>query len=348
MNPFKVVLIANDDSHPLPDWVVARLCQAGVELVHHECFARADLANCAGDADVIWLMSSRKGLVVEENMDLFQRAGAVIKCGSGTDNIDHDACTKRGIIVAHTPDDPTEPTSDHAIAMLFAAVRQVARQDRLTRRGIWDQAAALPLGQFTGAELGLVGLGRIGKAIVRKLAGFRMTVRVYDPYLEANTIESAGAQKAGLDELLRKSQFVVLSCPLTPETRRLIGMSELRLMRPDSVLVNCARGGIVDEEALLQALQEGRIKAAALDVLETLPKPGEGLMACENVVFTPHLGGSTADPSDVFRTPLEVILGMSQRRLPPWIANNGVVSKWQREWSANEDKTACLMREPSV
>ena len=329
MNRFKVVLIANDDSHPLPDWVTQRLCQEGIEFVHHECFTRNDLDKCAGDADVIWLMSSRRGLVVEENMDIFQRAGVVIKCGSGTDNIEHDACTKRGIIVAHTPEDPTEPTSDHTIAMLFAAVRQVARQDRLVRRGVWDQAAALPLGKFTGGQLGLIGMGRIGKTILRKLAGFGMTVRVHDPYQDAAAIEAAGAQKADLEELLRKSQFVLVSCPLTPQTRGRIGERELRLMRPDAVLVNCARGGIVDEEALLQALQEGRIKAAALDVLEGHPRPGEGLLACENVVFTPHLGGSTADPADVFRTPLEVIVGISKKRLPPWIANKGVVPKWE-------------------
>src|SRR3990167_2976073 len=109
---FKVVLIAND-GHPIPDWVSKKFVEAGIDYAYHQCYSCEELKKYANDADVLWLMSSRKGLVIEENIDIFKKAGAVIKCGSGTDNIDHEACTKRGIIVAHTPEDPTEPTSDH-------------------------------------------------------------------------------------------------------------------------------------------------------------------------------------------------------------------------------------------
>ncbi len=289
-NRFKVVLIANDD-HPIPAWVSKKFAEADIDYVYHQCCNKEDIQKCAGDADVLWLMSSRKGLVVEENMDIFKKAGAVIKCGSGTDNIDHKACTKRGIIVAHTPEDPIEPTSDHFMAMLFTAVRQTARQDRLIRRGVWDAKAALPIGHFTGADLGLIGFGRIARAIVRKLSGFWMNIRVFDPYVDAATIETAGYRKVEMEQLLRKSQFVLVACPLTRETKGLLGQKELRMMRRDATLVNVARAGIVDKRALLIALREGWIKAAAFDVLENHPlKPDDELLSLENLNLTPHMG----------------------------------------------------------
>lgn len=326
---FKVVLIANDE-HPIPDWVSEKFAEAGIDYVYHECYDRQDLEEWASDADVLWYMSSRKGLVVEENMDIFKRAGAVIKCGSGTDNIDHEACTKRGIIVAHTPDDPTEPASDHFIALLFSAVRQTARQDRLVRRGVWSPRTALPVGHFQGADLGLIGFGRIGSTIVRKLSGFQMNVRIYDPYVAADAIEAAGGQKVGLEELLTQSQFVLVACLFTEETRGLIGEKELRLMRSDATLVNCARGGIVDEQALLKALKQGWIKAAALDVVQNPPLQSDNeLLALENLTVTPHLAGwPDTYPDGLFDSVVDVIVDMSKMRLPQWIANQGVQPKW--------------------
>lgn len=337
---FKVVLIAND-GHPVPEWVSEKFEEARIEYVDHQCCTREDLETCARDADVLWLMSSRKGLVAEENMDLFEKAGAAVKCGSGTDNIDHEACTRRGIIVAHTPEDPTESTSDHTIAMLFSAVRRTAQQDRLVRSGAWDPRAALPIGQFTGANLGLIGYGRIGRAIVKKLSGFQMKVRVYDPYLDAALIEGDGCRKVDLQELLEESQYVLVCCPLTKETTGLLGGNELRNMRRDSVLVNVARAGIVDEGALVKALEEGWIKAAAFDVLHKRPpEPGDELLAFDNLTMTPHIGGLPWDyPNRLFESVVEVIIDMSRMRMPKWIVNKGVVPKWSMTCSAEEPAT---------
>lgn len=327
---FKVVLIANDN-HPVPDWVEKKFTKTGIEYVYHQCYNREDLQKYASDADVLWLQSSRKGLILEENMDIFKMSGAVIKCGSGTDNIDHEACTKRGIIVAHTPEDPTEPTSDHFIAMLFTAVRQTARQDRLIRRGIWDPRAALPVGHFTGANLGLIGFGRIARAIVRKLSGFRMNIRVFDPYVDTDVVEKSGCKEVELEELLRKSQFVLVACPLTKETKSLISERELKMMRKDATLVNCARAGIVDEKALIRALKEGWIKSAAFDVLENHPlKPDDELLSLENLNLTPHMGGyPDSYPDSIFESVVDVIIDISKMHLPKWIANKGVVPKWK-------------------
>jgi len=330
MSKFKVVLIANDD-HLIPEWVYKKFDEAGIEFIYMDCHSRKDLEKIAKDADVLFLTSSRKGLVTEKNMDVFIKVGCAIKCGSGTDNIDHNACKKRGIIVAHTPDDATEPTSDHFIAMLFTAVRQTARQDRLVRKGIWDAHEALPLGLFTGADLGLIGFGRIGNAIIKKLSGFEMNVRVYDPFIDAKKIEEKGAIKVELDELLKKSQYVMVACPHTRETEGLIGEKELKVMRPDAVIVNVARAGIVDEEALKKALKNKWIKAAALDVLREPPlKPGDDWLAFENLNFTPYMGGYDDDyPDSVFRSSVDVIIEMSKGYLPKWIANKGVKPKWK-------------------
>jgi phosphoglycerate dehydrogenase-like enzyme len=323
---FRVAHIAND-AHPIPGWVADRFTEAGIEYIFQDCFNRQDLERCATDADVLWLTSSRRGLVVEENMDLFPRTGAVIKCGSGTDNIDDAACTRRGIIVAHTPDDPTEPTSDHFIAMLFAAVRRTARQDHLVREGIWSAQAALPLAAFTGATLGLIGFGRIGQRTVKKLSGFEMKTLVFDPYVDQRAISTAGATEADLPHLLRESQFVLVACPLTPETTGLLGEAELRLMRRDAILVNCARAGIVEEAALERALREKWIAAAACDVWSRHPlAPGDALLALDNLTLTPHMGGYSHDyPDAVFASSVRVIIEMSKMRLPRWIVNKSVL-----------------------
>ncbi len=330
LKKFKVVMIANDN-HPIPDWVCAQFAQADIDYSYHQCFSREDLQSYAADADVLWLQSSRNGLVTEENMDIFKRAGAVIKCGSGTDNIDHAACTKRGIIVAHTPEDATDPTSDHQIAMLFSVVRQIARHDHLVHSSKWNVQAAPPLGNFTHQDLGLIGFGRIAKATVAKLSGFQMNIRVYDPFIDAASIAAAGCKKVELEELLKESRYVMVACPLTDQTRGLIGENELRMMRPEAVIVNVARAGIVEEEALIKALKEKWITAAAIDVLKKHPlETDDEWLGLNNVIFTPHAAGYAYDyPDSIFRTPVEVIIEMSKMRLPKWIANKGVKPKWK-------------------
>ena len=329
MYQLKVVLIANDN-HPIPDCVGEKLKKAEIQYEYHQCYNRKDLELYAGDADVLWLMSSRKGLVIEENMDIFKKAGVVIKCGSGTDNIDHEACKKRGMIVAHTPDVPTEPTSDHFIAMLFTAVRQTARQDRLVRSGIWDVHAALPMGPLTGADIGIIGFGRISRAIVRKLSGFNMNVRIFDPYIDEAVVKESGACKTGLDELLKKSRYILIACPLTKETENLFGGREFKMMRRDSILVNVARAGIVDEEALIKALNENWIKGAAFDVITKHPlESDDELLKYANVNFTPHMGGYPYNyPDGIYETVVDEIIRISKMQMPKWIVNKGVEPKW--------------------
>jgi glyoxylate reductase len=222
---------------------------------------------------------------------LFDAAGrglrVVANFGVGYDSVDVDEATRRGIVVANTPDVLTEATAELTIALLLALVRRVAEGDRLVRRhDEWTLAPTFMLGEgLAGKTLGVVGLGRIGRDVARLAEAFGMRI--------VHTGGSGPFEQLSLDRLLAESDVVTLHVPLTPETRHLIGRRELALMRPAAVLVNVARGPIVDEDALVEALRTKEIAGAALDVYEREPEVSTGLLELENVVLTPHLGSAT-------------------------------------------------------
>lgn len=216
----------------------------------------------------------------------------------GFDNIDVPECTKRGVLVSNTPDVLTETTADVAWALMLAAARRVAEGDRFLRsKTPWIWGPLMMLGQDAhGKTLGVVGFGRIGRAVGRRAAGFGMRLVYHslhraDPGVEKEL--SAGYRS--LDDLLAEADLVSINCKLTEETRHLFGEEQFRKMKPTAVLVNTARGPVVDEAALAQALQAGEIFAAGIDVFEEEPEVHPALLACENAVIIPHLGSSTVD-----------------------------------------------------
>jgi lactate dehydrogenase-like 2-hydroxyacid dehydrogenase len=212
----------------------------------------------------------------------------------GYNLIDVAAATGRGILVTNTPGVLTETTADMAWALMLATARRVAEGDRLVRAGQWKGVTwSLMLGRdVQGATLGIIGLGRIGKAIARRAAGFGMRLLYHTrrPDPDAGSVGAAYRSKA---DLLREADFVILSVPLTPETRRLIGEDELALMKPSAYLINVARGPVVDEAALVRALRERRLAGAGLDVFEDEPRVHPGLVELEQVVLTPHVGSAS-------------------------------------------------------
>ncbi|HEX5469195.1 MAG TPA: D-glycerate dehydrogenase, partial [Gaiellaceae bacterium] len=211
----------------------------------------------------------------------------VANFGVGYDSVDLEAATRRGIVVTNTPDVLTEATAELTIALVLALLRRVAEGDRLVRRGgEWGLAPTFMLGEgLAGKTLGVVGLGRIGLEVARLAEAFGMRV--------VHTRGSGPYEELPLARLLAEADVVTLHAPLTPETEGLIGRNELALMRSDAVLVNVARGPIVDEEALVEALRAGTIAGAALDVYAHEPAVHPGLVELENVVLTPHLGSAT-------------------------------------------------------
>src|ERR687896_2237002 len=210
----------------------------------------------------------------------------------GYDNIDVEAARERGIVVTNTPGVLDETTADVAFLLMLAAARRLGEGERLLRAGEWEWWGPKQLRGFDvwGKRLGIVGLGRIGQAVARRGRGFGMEILYHNRSRKEDAEEELGARYLELDDLLRESDFVSIHTPLTDETRHLIGERELGLMKPTAVLVNTSRGPVVDEGSLAEALANGRIFAAGLDVYEEEPRVHPGLLELENAVLAPHIG----------------------------------------------------------
>jgi D-3-phosphoglycerate dehydrogenase len=212
---------------------------------------------------------------------------ALVKYGSGTDNIDLAACREREVRIATTVGANARSVAELTIGLLLALARHVAVHDRLVRAGSWDRRVGIEL---AGRRLGVIGYGAVGKEVAVLGAALRMEVVAHDPY-----VERADVPLVDLDVLLRSSDAVTLHVPLTEETRGMIGAGELRRMRPEALLVNIARGGLVDEAALFKALSAGQLTGAALDVFEREPPESSPLMSLDNFVASPHAGAATVE-----------------------------------------------------
>ncbi len=238
----------------------------------------------------------------------------------GFDNIDIQAATARGIPVGHTPGALTEATADFAFALLMAAARRITEAERYVRAGRWKTwGPMLLMGQDVyGATLGIIGLGRIGQAVARRARGFDMRV-IYYGGSDEDAARAIGAERRSLEDVLAESDFLSLHCPLTPETRGLINADALRRMKPTSILINTARGAVVDHAALYQALRDGWIAGAALDVTDPEPIPLDSpLLTLDNCVIAPHIASSTERTrARIARMAAENLLaGLRGERLP--------------------------------
>jgi len=222
------------------------------------------------------------------------RLKVIGRAGVGVDNIDVEAATKQGIIVMNAPDGNTISAAEYTLALLLSLARNIPQANTFLRSGKWDRK------RFMGVELydktlGLIGLGRIGREVAKRAQIFGMKVIAYDPFISYESAAKLGVQLMELNELLAKADFISLHAPLTGETRHLLSEKEFAQMKPGVRLINCARGGIIDEKALYQALVEGKVAGAALDVFEKEPPLDSPLLQLENVIAVPHLGASTEE-----------------------------------------------------
>jgi lactate dehydrogenase-like 2-hydroxyacid dehydrogenase len=250
------------------------------------------LARAAAAADAALITAGDR--VDEALLARCPQLKVVANIAVGYNNIDVAACTRHGVLATNTPDVLNEATADHAWALLLAAARRVGESERWLRTGRWKRWT---FEMFNGADiagttLGVLGMGRIGRAIARRAAGFSMRV-IYHNRKRLPAQQEGGAQYVGLDELLAQSDHLVLVVPYSPAVHHIVGAGELAKMKPTAVLVNIARGGVVDDAALIVALRERRIAAAGLDVFENEPALDPGFLALENVVLTPHIASST-------------------------------------------------------
>ncbi len=276
----------------LPEDPFARLAGA-IELRggHPRPPAREALLAEAGDSDV--LVPTYIDRVDDALLAALPRVRYVASYGVGTDHLDLVACRRRGVIVTNTPDVLTDATAEHALALLLAAARRVAEGDGVVRAGGWTAAdPGWMLGTAVcGKTLGIVGFGRIGRSLARKASGLDLRIL----YTSPREVDFPGARRVALDTLLSESDFVSLHCPLTPETRNLLSSERIERMRPGAILVNTARGAMIDDEALAAALASGRLAAAGLDVFRDEPRIPEAFLRLRNVVLTPHIGSGTRE-----------------------------------------------------
>jgi glyoxylate reductase len=283
----------------LPETALAALRAAGDLRVDErtEAIPRGDLLALVGGADAI--LSLLHDRVDEE---LLEAAGPQLRCVAnvavGYDNVDVGAAAARGVVVTNTPGVLDDATADLTLALILAATRRVAEGDRLIRAGrewAWGMSFMLGTG-LRGKLLGIVGLGGIGRRVAERARAFGMEIAYHQRSRAPGEVEAAlEAERLPLGQLLENADVLSLHCPLTPETRHLIGAAELAAMKRSAVLVNAARGPIVDEQALAQALAAGEIAGAGLDVYEQEPRVEPALPALENVVLSPHLGSATVE-----------------------------------------------------
>jgi D-3-phosphoglycerate dehydrogenase len=265
------------------------------EIRHCNGADRAELLAAVPDAQAILVRSATR--VDAEVLSAAPSLKVVARAGVGLDNVDVKAATQHGVMVVNAPTSNVVSAAELAVALMLAAARHLSPAHAALRRGEWQRS------RYTGLELyektvGIVGLGRIGVLVAQRLAAFGMRVIAYDPYVQAGRAAQMGVRMVTLEELMAESHFVSVHLPKTPETIGLIGAEELARARHDLVLVNAARGGIVDEAALYDALKTGQIAAAGIDVFATEPCIDSPLFELENVVATPHLGASTHEAQE--------------------------------------------------
>jgi D-3-phosphoglycerate dehydrogenase / 2-oxoglutarate reductase len=279
------------------------LSETGLEVLRRRGL-EADVRPGLGEDDLVAAVPAYDALVVRSATQVTRRvleAGTrlrvVGRAGVGIDNIDEDAATERGILVMNTPLGNTLSAAEHTCALLLSLARRVPQAVASLRAGAWEKKAFAGV-ELSGKTLGIVGFGRIGREVAARARAFGMRLLVYDPYISTEVGREASVELAPLDRLLAESDFVTLHTPLTAETQRLLGPPELGRMKKGAYLLNVARGGLVDEEALADALRTGRLAGAAFDVFAHEPPTGSPLLSLPNFIGTPHLGASTSEAQE--------------------------------------------------
>ena len=254
------------------------------------------LLELVGAYDVLLVRSGTK--VTPSLIDRMDRMKIIGRAGAGVDNIDVDAATKRGILVMNTPGGNTRSAAEHSIGMLFALARNIPFAHAQLTGGTWNRKAWNGIELF-GKTLGVIGFGQIGREVSSLAQGIGMTVVAFDPQVTAEAITACGVRPLSIDELYATADIISVHVPLLPSTRNLIGEAEFAKCKPGVRLINCARGGIVDESALLRALDSGIVAGAALDVFaQEPPPPDHPLLHHPHVVVTPHIGAATAEAQE--------------------------------------------------
>ncbi|MXQ09358.1 phosphoglycerate dehydrogenase [Alphaproteobacteria bacterium GH1-50] len=274
------------------------------------------LLEVIGDYDGLAIRSATK--VSDKVLEAATNLKVIGRAGIGVDNVDIPAASKKGVIVMNTPFGNSITTAEHAIAMMFAVARQIPEASASTHAGKWEKSRFMGV-ELTGKTLGVVGAGNIGSIVIERAHGLKMKVIAYDPFLTEERADKLGVEKVEFDTLLGRADFITFHVPLTEKTKNILSAEAISKLKPGVRIVNCARGGLVDEEALAHALREGKVAGAAFDVFAVEPATDSPLFNLPNVVVTPHLGAATTEAQE--NVALQVAEQMSDYLLTGAVSN---------------------------
>ncbi len=297
----------------------------GVKVVGRQCRAPEQLIDLVSDADAV---ITQFAPVTATVIDAMRRACVIARYGIGVDNVDLDAARSCGIPVCNVPDYCIDEVADHTLALILSLTRQIVALGNHVRGGQWSGAPASTMHALKELTVGIVALGRIGREVAARLRAFKCNVLAFDPVVPAAEIEKAGCTPVGLDELLKRSDVITLHCPSTAKTRRMIDRNALAKMKRGALLVNVARGDIVDSAALVEALREGRLGGAALDVFDPEPIPADSpLRGIANVIVTPHVASASGPSGLRLRTAVAQTVARALRGEPLMNVVNGIAER---------------------
>lgn len=327
--------VVNVDCNFVYDIERKQIEAAGGDFVERRARTEDELVAACADATVALLEHADTPFTARV-ISALPACRAIVRYGVGIESVDQAAATKCGVVVANAPDFCTEEVSDHAVALLLASVRRIAFLDRRVHAGGWHGFKfEVPLRRIANLTLGLVGWGRIAQAVARKMSGFRMRILVSDPFVKSEPA-GTGVEFVSLERLLRESDLISLHVPLNPGTKRLIGDKSLELMKPTAFLVNTSRGGVIDQAALVRALEAKRLGGTGLDVFEEEPLPVDHpLRKMEHVTLTPHYAASSRDSMvHLHHTIADSVEAILRGFLPPFVVNSSVRPRSPlRPWS---------------
>ncbi|MGI6098042.1 MAG: C-terminal binding protein [Dethiobacteria bacterium] len=326
MSDYKVVI--TDYLYETVEYEKKVITDAGGSLIPANCKSEDDIIEVAGDAFGLLVQYAQ---ITERIMDALKNLRVISRYGVGVDSIDIKAATERGIYVANVTDYCESEVSDHALALLMSCSRKIVAANQYVKGGQWDHTLMKPIARSSSTVVGLVGFGQIPRQLAAKLKAIGFQLLVYDPFVESKDIEKYGAQKVELEQLMVESDFVSVHAPLNEKTRGLVGAEQLNQMKSSAYLINTARGPVVDEAALIEALQSKRIAGAALDVVEQEPiDPNSPLLEMDNVILTPHMAYySEASQVELQIKTAENVAAVIKGGIPKYLVNREVLNQGQ-------------------
>ena len=323
MEPSEYRVVITDCDHGSIREEKEEFDRMGAELILAQVREEEELIRVGKEADGL---INQYALLTRRVFENLQKCKVVARYGVGVDSIDLRAATDLGIIIANVPDYCIDEVASHAVAMMLTLTRKTAFFDRKVKSGEWDFHLGIPIYRIKGKTLGLVGCGKIGLEVARRISAFGVKAMTFDPYLEK---APEGIELKDFDTVLKESDFISIHCPLNDSTRHLIGEKEFKKMEKKPLLINTSRGPIVDEKALIQALGEGLLSGAGLDVLEKEPPDSQSpLLKMENVVLSPHVGFYSVESiSELKRRTAKNVSEVLMGRRPSSVVNQGVMGK---------------------